>query len=257
MAGESEHFGLRQRPPTPAIRSFDLMPRLRSMLDRANVALAQPFRGVTGGAMVGGLFPLARTGISLTPVVEAARSFLSRLTAEQCKAVCFAIDDVAWRKWSNIHPWLMRHGVCLADLGHDQREAALGLLRETMSAWGYQGARDIMKLNEHALEITGKAEEYGEWFYWVSIFGTPSPSEPWGWQIDGHHLIINCFVVGDQMVMTPTFMGSEPVLARFGKYKGTRVFAAEEEQGYALMRALSVDERRQATIGNDLPSDCF
>jgi hypothetical protein len=149
----------------------------------------------------------------------------------------------------------MRHGVCLADLGFDQREAALRLLRETMSVSGYQGARDIMKLNEHALEITGKVEEYGEWFYWVSIFGSPSPSEPWGWQIDGHHLIINCFVLGDQMVMTPTFMGSEPVLARFGKYKGTRVFAAEEEQGYALMRALSADERRQATIGNDLPSE--
>jgi hypothetical protein len=255
MAGESEHFGLRQRPPTPAIRPFDLMPRLRSMLDRANVALAQPFRGVTSGALVDGLFPLARTGISLTVVVEAARSFLSRLTAEQRKAVCFAIDDVAWRKWSNIHPWLMRHGVSLADLGHDQREAALHLLRETMSASGYEGARDIMRLNEHALEITGKAEEYGEWLYWVSIFGTPSSSEPWGWQIDGHHLIINCFVLGDQMVMTPTFMGSEPVLARFGKYKGTRVFAAEEEQGYALMRALSEDERRQATIGNDLPSE--
>ena len=193
---------------------------------------------------VGGLFPLARTGISTHPGRGGCAILSLKLTAEQRKAVCFAIDDVAWRKWSNIHPWLMRHGVCLADLGHDQREAALCLLRETMSASGYQSARDIMKLNEHALEITGKPEEYGEWFYWVSIFGTPSPSEPWGWQIDGHHLNINCFVLGDQLVMTPTFMGSEPVLARFGKYEGTRVFAAEEEQGYALMRALSVDERQ-------------
>ena len=57
-----------------------------------------------------------------------------------------------------------------------------------------------MKLNEHALEITGKPEEYGEWFYWVSVFGTPLASEPWGWQIDGHHLNVNCFVLGDQLV---------------------------------------------------------
>src|SRR5580692_550933 len=57
--------------------------------------------------------------------------------------------------------------------------------------------------------------------------------------------------------MTPAFMGSEPVLARFGKYAGTRVFAAEEEQGHALMSSLSVDERRRATVGKDLPSELF
>jgi hypothetical protein len=52
-------------------------------------------------------------------------------------------------------------------------------------------------------------------------------------------------------------MGSEPVLARFGKYRGTRVFAAEEEQGYALMRLLSSEERARATISKDLPSELF
>ena len=162
MAGESAHFGLRKRPPTPAVRPFELMPRLRSMLDHANAGLAQPFRGLISGAIVSGLFPLAKTGISLTSVVEVARSLLATLSVEQHKTACFAIGDEAWRKWSNIHPWLMRHGICLADLGQDQREAALGLLRETMSASGYQSARDVMKLNEHALEITGKPEEYGE-----------------------------------------------------------------------------------------------
>jgi hypothetical protein len=256
MAGESAHFGLRQRPPTPAIRPFDLPPRLQPMLDRARAGLAEPFRGIAAGnAAAAGLFPLGRTGVSPAPLVAAARAFLAALDPQQRRAASFAVDDEAWRMWSNIHPWLTRHGVCLADLGHDQREAALGLLRESLSGAAYQSARDVMRLNEHALEITGKPEEYGEWFYWVSIFGTPSPDAPWGWQIDGHHLNVNCFVLGDQLVMTPTFMGSEPVLARFGKYEGTRVFAAEEERGYALMRALSPEERRRATIGADLPSE--
>jgi Protein of unknown function (DUF3500) len=256
MAGESARFGLRERPATPAIRPFSLPPRLQPMLDRAKAGLAEPFHGIARGDQVApGHFRIERTGVSLAPLLEAARSFLATLTAEQRKAMCFAIADEAWRMWSNIHPWLMRHGVCLADLSHDQRKAALTLLRETMSRTGYRTARDVMKLNEHALEITGKPEEYGEWLYWLSVFGNPGPEEPWGWQIDGHHLNINCFVLGDQLVLTPTFMGSEPVLARFGKFAGTRVFAEEEEQGYALMRSLSSSERQRATVGKDLPSE--
>ena len=77
MAGESAHFGLRERPPTPAIRPFELPPRMRPMLDRAHSGLAEPFRGVAiGGEVVPGLFRLGQTGISTAPVVEAARSFL-------------------------------------------------------------------------------------------------------------------------------------------------------------------------------------
>ncbi|MBV8088125.1 MAG: DUF3500 domain-containing protein [Alphaproteobacteria bacterium] len=195
MAGESAQFGLRNRPPTPAVRPFELPLRLKPMLDRAETGLAEPFRGITAnGQIVPGIFAIEKTGISLAPLLEAARSFLATLSAEQRHAATFAIDDEAWRKWSNIHPWLMRHGVCLADLDGNQREAALALMRETMSAAGYQSARDVMRLNEHALEITGKPDEYSEWFYWVSVFGAPDllrREAPWGWQIDGHHLNVN------------------------------------------------------------------
>ena len=247
MAGESALFRLRERPPTPAVRAFELPPRMQPMLDRAKTDLAEPFRGIiTDGGIVPELFTIEKSGVSLVPLLEATRSFLVSLSAEQRKAACFAIDDEAWRQWSNIHPWLMRHGICLTDLDGNQREAALALMREAMSTAGYQTARDVMRLNEHALEITGKPEEYGQWFYWFSIFGTPSPEQPWGWQIDGHHLNVNCFVLGDQLVLTPIFMGSEPILARFGKHQGTRVFAAEEEQGYVLMRAL--DRFRDALV---------
>jgi hypothetical protein len=256
MAGETAHFGLRKRVPTPATRPFDPPPGIKAMLERAQAALAEPFHGIAGPrGIVPGLFARERTGVQLGPLLEAARAFLAVLTPDERKAACFAIEDEAWRRWSNIHPWLMRHGICLADLDGSGRERALALLREAMSAAGYRSARDIMRLNAHMLEVTGKADEYGEWFYWVSIFGTPEPGEPWGWQIDGHHLNLNCLVLGDQLVLTPSFMGSEPVLARSGQYAGTRVFAAEEEQGLALMRSLSADERAQATIGTDLPGE--
>ena len=98
MAGESAHFGLRERPPTPAIRPFELPPRMQPMLDHAKAGLAEPFRGITAnGQIVPGLFAIERTGVSLAPLMEAARSFLAALTAEQRKSVSFAIDDEAWR----------------------------------------------------------------------------------------------------------------------------------------------------------------
>ena len=114
-----------------------------------------------------------------------------------------------------------------------------------------------MRLNDFVLHLTGKAEEYGEWLYWVSVMGTPSSQEPWGWQIDGHHLIVNCFVLGDQVVMTPMFMGSEPVAADTGPYAGTRVFQAEEEQGLTLIRALTPAQREQTVVAKTLPGEAF
>ncbi len=124
-----------------------------------------------------------------------------------------------------------------------------------LSAGGYQNARDVMRLNHHAGEITEHPEEFGEWYYWMSIFGQPSRTEPWGWQIDGHHLIINCFILGDQLVMTPDFRGSEPNFAMSGKYAGTRVFYEEESRGLNLMTALTPTQKKQAVIGNQLPRD--
>ena len=114
MAGETAHFNLRNREPTPAVRPFDVSPRLKAMLDGAQAALAEPFRGIAEGSeIVPGLFAPERTGVSLASLLEAARFFLAALAPKQYKAACFAIEDMAWRSWSNIHPWLMRHGVCL------------------------------------------------------------------------------------------------------------------------------------------------
>ena len=67
-----------------------------------------------------------------------------------------------------------------------------------------------MRLNQTLGELNNNFEEYGEWLYWITVMGTPADKEPWGWQLDGHRPVINYFVLGDQVVMTPTFMGSEP-----------------------------------------------
>jgi hypothetical protein len=143
----------------------------------------------------------------------------------------------------------MRHGMPLFEMSDAQRDRAFALLRESLSAEGFQTARDVMRLNETVLEMTGRLAEYGEDLYWLSIMGTPSAGDPWGWQIDGHHLNVSYFVLGDQVVMTPAFLGSEPVHATTGKYAGTRAFKADEDRGLAMIRALSSEQRAKAIIG--------
>jgi hypothetical protein len=224
---------------------------------RAQKALGEEFKGITTGgkAAATGLFPIFKTGISVQPIVDAALAFAALLTDEQRKAVNFDVDSTQWRAWQNMHVFLLRHGLLLRDLAEAQRDAALNILRASLSASGYDNARDVMKLNEHAAEITGRFDEFSEWFYWISMFGQPSTSEPWGWQIDGHHLIVNCFILGDQLALTPDFRGSEPVLAKSGKYAGTRVFHDEESLGLALMNALAPDQQKTAIIGTKIPRD--
>jgi hypothetical protein len=240
------------------VESFPERPRERvsAALARATDALAQDFRGVTsGGTVAPGLFPIVATGTPLRPILDAANAFRDTLNAAQRRAVAFDVGSESWRSWHNMHVYLIRHGVCMHDLDPTQRSAALALLRETLSASGFENARDVMKLNEHVAELTGRTEEFGEWYYFISLFGEPSATEPWGWQIDGHHLIINCFILGDQMVLTPYFSGSEPVSAASGKYAGTRVFHEDEALGLALMKNLSGDQQRLATVGAVLPRD--
>jgi hypothetical protein len=143
-----------------------------------------------------------------------------------------------------------------------QREAAFGLMSASLSAKGMRLTRDIMRLNETLAELTGDHDFLGEWLYFITIMGKPSATEPWGWQLDGHHAIINYFVLGDQVVMTPHFAGSEPVIATSGKYKGTAILQEEQAQGLKLIQALSDGERKQAILsfsktGNNNLTEAF
>jgi hypothetical protein len=228
----------------------------RASLARSDANLARPFEGITThGTVVGDLFPLTQTGVSLQPVIDAARSFLAGLNDQERETASFAIDSEEWRKWHNMHVCFYRHGVCLYDIDRRKRSAALELVRMTLSSAGFETARKVMQLNEHVAELTGRTEEFGEWYYYMSIFGAPSETEPWGWQLDGHHLIINCFVLGDQLVLTPFFSGSEPVEALSGKYAGTHAFQEEQSAGFALMASLSATQQDRARIAPEVPRE--
>lgn len=227
----------------------DRLARFRQMSkDYETRGLAEPFKGVTtDGKVVPGLFPLGSTGVSTAPVREAAAAFLNALTPAQRTKTTFSVDDPEWRKWMNQH-FYVRQGVSFKEMSEPQREAAFGMMKASLSAKGLKLSRDIMRLDQSLAEINNNFVEYGEMLYSITLMGTPSDKEPWGWQIDGHHLIINYFVLGDQVVMTPTFTGSEPVTALDGKYKGLSVMQDEQDLGLAMISALDASRKMKAII---------
>ncbi|GAB5555290.1 MAG: DUF3500 domain-containing protein [Saprospiraceae bacterium] len=215
--------------------------------------LAQEFTGITtSSGLEKDLFSIQSTGVSTQVIQSAAETFLNSLHEGQKKKTLFDIQSEEWRKWSNVDNGIYkRQGISLKEMSDIQKEAAFSLLQTALSAKGLQLSKDIMKTDQRLKEIKNGNPDFDEELYFLSILGTPSENEPWGWQLDGHHLVINYFILGDQVVMTPTFMGAEPVVTKAGKYKGNTLFQDEQNIGLAFMKGLPLAFQKQATISEE------
>ena len=210
--------------------------------------LEEPFLGITAnGTIEPDLFRIESTGVSTQGVVAAANDFIASLNDTQRGRLLFPVDDLEWRRWANIHI-STRQGVGLLEMDEHQSRAAMELLAASLSARGLKTSRDIMRLEGHLADLMDDHDQYGEKRYWFTIMGEPSMTEPWGWQIDGHHLIINYFLLRDQVVVTPMFMGSEPISATTGRFAGTTILDEEFKAGLALINSLDEAQRSVAII---------
>lgn len=211
-------------------------------------ALQIPFLGITTeGKLQEDLFSINSTGLNTSPIKKAVETFLNSLSPEQRTACTFSVDDKEWRRWSNID-FYKRDGIGLPDLNEEQRSLAFRILEESLSPKGYQKTKNIMKMEGYLARLANEFELLGPDLYWFSFMGDPSDTEPWGWQLDGHHLVINYFILGDQVVMTPTFMGSEPNYIADGENQGTRTFEDEEKIGLKLYNTLNDSQKEAATL---------
>jgi hypothetical protein len=214
-----------------------------------------PFRGVTtDGALVPQLFSIMGTGLSTRPIMDAASEYLSSLDAEQRNEATLPLDAPDWRLWLNGMDLRLRHGVLLEDLADEQRQAALRLMQSSLSSHGFARVQNIMRLNRVLGEITGDAMILNEWRYYLTVFGTPDLDEPWGWQLDGHHLNVNCLILGGQIVLTPCFMGAEPRISDRGPFPTARAFDEEQRAGLELLSSLSATQLDKAILFSSMLS---
>jgi hypothetical protein len=247
--------------PTPRAHTEARMrsPRAQELFGTWAKLAAAPFQGMTtDGHVQAGLFSLAPEAAPTPAMVEAVNALLDILTPAQRAAMSLAVDSQLWRHWQNTELYVEHHGLRLDEQDASVRLAVMAVVRASLSPKGFDITSGVMRLNRFLGDLVGGPAVLGEWSFIFCLFGTPSESEPWGWQLFGHHLSLSCLVIGRQMVLSPCFLGAEPNHADTGPFAGTHLFEDEERAGLALMRSLSEGQQRQAIVahsmmGGDLP----
>ena len=187
---------------------------------------------------------------AVAKMTEAAEAFLASLDAELREKAQFDFQDPARNTWSNL-PIAMytREGVLTGDLSPEQLELAYGLLESSLSSQGFTQAINIVEVDEWLRE-NNNDKLFGEDLYSISVFGTPSATEAWSWQFDGHHLCFTFTVKGNQVAMSPSLWGLNPVEIPSGSLEGLRAMGEEEDTAFALFGSLSEDQRSVAVINS-------
>src|SRR5215207_9447748 len=102
-------------------------------------------------------------------------------------------------------------------------------------------------------------DPYRDLPYWLVVLGDPTSTDPWAWRINGHHLLAQATVVGDQVNGVPHFFGAEPATVLQGPHAGLRALPREEELARELMLTLAGGpaadgaDRGQSTRRHRLP----
>ena len=216
---------------------------------------AAPYQGVTtDGTPIPGLFERRPEGAPSSAMRQAAAAVLAAMSPAERSLGLLAVDSALWRRWQNTELLVETHGLRLDEVSVTLREAILQVLRSSLSAAGYTRARRVMQLNAFLGQLVGGPGVMGEWSYTFCLFGEPRADEPWGWQLFGHHLALSCFVLGDQMVLSPTFMGAEPCYEDSGPFAGMHLFRDEQRAGLDLMRTFEAGQRSRAIVADSLLS---
>src|SRR4051794_23955125 len=181
-------------------------------------------------------------------IAVAAAAWLGSLATEQQTQAVWPFASVERGDWH--YAPRTRNGLPLRAMDDPQRAAAHGLLAATLSAQGNAKARAIMALEDvlDRLEGSRRPGYRDPLNYAFTVFGDPG-SAPWGWRVEGHHLIVNVTVApSGEVVATPTFWGANPARIPVGHRAGERTLEAEYRLGLELAQTLSPSQRGEAIL---------
>lgn len=194
------------------------------------------------------MFQSQDEGVPIPLIVEAMTKVLDQLTPEQKSKLLYPINAREWRAWSNPEMLLRPFGLRLEEVSESIARSILAVMETTFSRKGYEKALGAMRINHFLGEICDMPKVMNKYSYNFLVFGNPSTVEPWGWSLYGHHLCLNVFLKGAQVIISPTFTGAEPNLIDAGEFAGTEILHAEGVLGLKLMQSLNDTAKAKAQI---------
>lgn len=186
-----------------------------------------------------------------------ANAFLSTLSPELLQQVKFPVENDERMNWTIVPR--DRKGVPFKALDQRQRETATNLLKESLSQQGYTKTTEIMALENVLRVIEGRGPDdthRDPLNYYLTVFGTPSKDQPWGWRLEGHHVSLNFFSIDGKIVSsTPSAFGSNPGIVPNGEQKGKQVLKLETDLGFQFVNSLSKAQLATARFSDEAPPE--
>lgn len=190
-----------------------------------------------------------------------AQELVESFDEERRSDILLTFDDADRLEWNNLpineYP---RKGIPLKEMDDAQKQLVQQLLRTSLSDMGYLQVNWIFWNDERRKRDREKANNptapyYGHNNYWVTVFGNPSESENWAWQLEGHHLSINVSFVDGQVATTPLFLGADPAVVPDGPFAGLEILGVPANTSRELMQSLTEEQQLQAIVSEELYED--
>jgi hypothetical protein len=252
-ADSSRLTGSRGLDPWTYAKPIRATERARGLIELWQDLYRRPFRGITtDGTVLDGQYAIADEGFDVHAATAAAHTLLATLTDGERARVRYPIDAPQWRDWYNPEWPMNSHGLRLDEVDGRVRSAVTALLRACFSDDGYLKTEQVRTANLFLGELYDLKNIMNEWSYHFLLFGEPGETEPWGWNLYGHHLALNCFVLGTQIVLSPTFLGAEPTVIDRGDGRRFELFRQEARTGIELMLSLPAELQHQATTYREM-----
>jgi hypothetical protein len=174
-------------------------------------------------------------------------AFLNALQPEQAAAARFPLDGDVQRNWNFFGVGgYIKPGFRLEQMSTVQKERAWDMLSAILSERGLQKARDVMSLQQVAMDNGDGATARGPERFSLAVFGEPAASNRWALRLEGHHLSLTYTVEKDRLVgVTPSSFSVNPNRVQSGRFAGLNTLKREDTFARKLAADLSSDVRRQ------------